>query len=95
MEAPSGDELQLSNRLAESRSPYVGSPRVLIAHMEFILRPGPRPYEQSRRVADVGPRSSRLGQELQPSSLSQHRICRLPLYENTTILHVSPGQRQD
>ena len=40
MEARSGDELQLSNRLAESRSPYVGSPHVVIAHMEFIWMPG-------------------------------------------------------
>ena len=95
MEARSGDDLQLFNRLAESRSPYVSALDALITHTEFILKPGPRPHEQSRRVADVGPRSTRIVQELQSSSLSQHRICRLPLYENTTIQHVAPGQHQD
>lgn len=69
MEALGGNELQISNRLAESRSPYVRAPHVVIAHMEFILRSGPRPYEQSRRMADVGPRSTHFGQELQSSSL--------------------------
>ena len=55
MEAPSGGGLQLSNRLAESRSPYVSALHLVITHIEFIWSSGPRPYEQSCRVADVGP----------------------------------------
>lgn len=72
--------LQLTNRLSESRSPYVGASLTTESLVMLMVDGvGSRTHEQSGGVADVGRGSHIAGEEAQSAHLPQHRLCRLSL----------------
>lgn len=79
-----GQDLKLVNRLAESRSPYVSAavdePRAGHAPLTRRVKSGPRTHGQPGRMAAVGSRGDRAGEETQPVDLCQYRLRCLSLY---------------
>jgi hypothetical protein len=78
------EPLRLTNRLSESRSPYVrahcslGTTNIIDADRSHPT--GPRTHEQSRRVAGMDARSFGAGEEAQQAAVREHWICGMPLY---------------
>lgn len=85
-EIANGGELQLQNRLSESRSPYVSllgiAQRLLeCTNLLTVIRlVGTGAHGQSGGMADVDSRDFGPGEEIQSPSLCQHRLRSVSLY---------------